>query len=96
MCNQFNAARLKIGMTESETEAVLKAKPLESGKVEAGDYKIYGSNESFNINYPLRFSNILLVFTGGKLSVIRSIPSGAEWRQELGEMFSDLPKSHRP
>ena len=34
--DQFNAARLKIGMTEMEVESVLKAKPIEAGEVEAG------------------------------------------------------------
>lgn len=45
--DQYNAARLQIEMTQSEVEAVLKAKPIESGEVEAGSFIIYGSNESF-------------------------------------------------
>lgn len=91
--DQFNAARLRIGMTESEVESVLRAKPLESGEVEAGSYRIYGSNESFNINLiSLHFRNILVVFRGGKVSGTYSAPPGAEWRRELGEWFVDLPK----
>ncbi|HEX4412717.1 MAG TPA: hypothetical protein VH107_03755, partial [Lacipirellulaceae bacterium] len=36
LCDQFNAARLKIGMTAAEVQAVLKAEPLETGKIEGG------------------------------------------------------------
>ena len=50
-------ARLNVGMTESEVEAVVKAKPIESGNVEAGVYRIYGSNESFNIDPSLHFEH---------------------------------------
>lgn len=88
--DQFNAARLKIGMTVAEVESILKAKPLESGKVEAGNYKIYGSNESFDIGYILHFSNILVVFKEGKASTIYNVPAGYEWRQKLGKLFIDL------
>lgn len=92
--DQFNAARLKIGMTEAEVESVLKAKPLESGKVEVGSYKIYGSNESFNIDndYSLHFWNVLVVFREGKVSVIYSFPARTDWRQKLRERFVDLPE----
>jgi hypothetical protein len=94
--DQFNASRLEIGMTESAVESVLKAKPLESGKMGARSYQIYGSNESFNIDsdYSLHFSNILVVFREGKASVIHSFPARPQWRRELGEGFTDLPASH--
>ena len=97
--DQFNAARLNLGMTESEVEAVLKAKPLESGKVEAGRYQIYGSNKSFNINdwhHFTCFSNILVIFREGKAVAISSIESGYDWRERLGVRITDLspdPKS---
>jgi hypothetical protein len=95
--DQFNAARLNIGMTESEVQAALKAKPLESGKVEAGDYRIYGSNESVgdisSISGTFRhFSNILVVFREGKAVAISSTPAGYDWRRKLGEATTDLPK----
>jgi hypothetical protein len=95
--DQFNAARLKIGMTESEVEATLKAKPLESGQVEAGLYRIYGSNESFDISSISgvwrHFSNILVVFRDGKAIAISSIPAGLDWRQKLGETTIDLRRA---
>ena len=90
--DQFNAARLKIGMTQPEVETVLKARPLESGKVEAGPYSIYGSNESFNIDTWLHFSNILVIFREEKTIVISSISAGYDWRGRLGEATTDLPK----
>lgn len=90
--DQFNGARVRIGMTESEVESVLGAQPLESGEVEAGSYRIYGSNESFNINLiSLHFRNILVVLREGRVIGTYTAPPGAEWRRELGEWFMDLP-----
>jgi hypothetical protein len=94
--DQFNASRLRIGMVEQEVESVLKAKPLESGRVDAGAYRIYGSNESFDITSPLHFANIVVVFDKGKASVVRGVTAGYEWRHELGKMFNDLPAPARP
>lgn len=92
--DEFNAARLDIGMTELQVDSILKAKPLEQGKVDAGLYKIYGSNESLNINYPLNFSNILVAFRDGKVIAVYSSNycTGDLWRRGLGEEFIDLPK----
>lgn len=93
--NQFNAARLNIGMTPSEVNAVFKAKPLESGKVKAGSYEINGSNESFNIPSWDHFQNVLIVFRKGKAITISSIPAGNDWRRKLGEVTVDLPTPAR-
>ena len=90
--DQYNAARLSIGMTEAEVEAMLKAKPLESGTVDAGKYQIYGSNESFNINAWLHFSNILVIYRDGKAIAIESVPARDDWRRKLTESTIDLPK----
>ena len=84
--DQFNAARLNIGMTEAEVEAMLKAKPLESGKVAAGNYSIYGSGVWFGVSDWRCFSlylNILVVFRDGKAIAISSIKSGPDWRRNL-------------
>ena len=94
--NQFNASRLKIGMTESEVEETFRAKPLESGKVEAGSFQIYGSNESFNIHRNLHFSNVLVLFSQGRAIAIYSVPSGDQWRDELAQRFIDLPSRSGP
>lgn len=91
--DQFNAERLSIGMTEADVESVLRTQPFESGAVEAASYKIYGRDESFNIDSWLRFSNILIVFREGRARIIRALTSGGDnWRQELGKGFIDLPK----
>ena len=79
-------------LSESEVEAVLKAKPIESGEVEAGSFIIYGSNEWFSINRALHFSNILVLFREGKARVIRSAGAGEGWRRELQERFIDFPR----
>jgi hypothetical protein len=92
--DQFNASRLRIGMTERDVESVLHANPVESGKVEAHSFAIYGSNESFAISHTLHFSNILVLFRDGKASGIYSgetVPGGRGWREQLGKLFVDLP-----
>lgn len=94
--DQFNGARLRIGMTESDVDSVLEAKPLESGKVDGGDYRIYGSNESFNVDDSLHFSNILVVFRDRKASAIVSVPAGYDWRWNLGQATVDLPAAVHP
>jgi len=90
--DQYNASRLQIGMTQSEVEAVLKAKPIESGEVEAGSFIIYGSNESFRIDSALHFSNILVLFRKGKANVIDSAVPGEGWRRKLKEVYVDFPR----
>jgi hypothetical protein len=96
--DQFNAARLNIGMTEADVESTLKAKPLEAGRVEAGYYRIYGSNEAFS--YPIsnagdpwhHFSNILVIYRDGKAVTIASVSAGDGWRQKLAKETIDLPR----
>jgi len=90
--DQFNAARLDIGMTQAEVEAVLEAKPLEAGNVDAGSYKIYGSDKSFNVDFWLHYSNVLVVFREGRVTVVNSIDARAGWRSALGRTFDDLAR----
>jgi hypothetical protein len=94
--DQFNAARLEIGMPESEVESIFKAKPLESGPISGGSYQIYGSNESFNLDTWLHFSNVLIVFRQGRADVIYGIPAGDEWRRKVGQLFPDLGLHRKP
>jgi hypothetical protein len=92
--DQFNASRLKMGMTESEVESVLRAKPIKEGKVEAGPYKVYGSNELLGVLPYEHYSNILILFRDGKVSGIYSgytMSSPDQWPQR--ESFIDLPLS---
>ena len=93
--DQFNAARLEIGMTPSEIEAVFKAQPIESGELEEGSYRIFGSNESFSINHAIHFANILIVFKEGKAALIYSASPGDNWRGELQWAFIDLPPARK-
>lgn len=96
--DRFNASRLKIGMTGREVETVLGEKPITSGQVEAGSYKIYGSTEYVGVDSYLHYSNILVVFQQGRLSGIYSgalVPGGKEGLRQMREWFTDLPPLQR-
>lgn len=79
-------------MTDPEVEATLKAKPIDSGEVEAGSFKIYGSTERFDIAYD-HYSNILVLLKEGRVIGIYSgeLVHGGARRNELRQWFSDLP-----
>jgi hypothetical protein len=67
--DQFNACRLRIGMSESEVESFFKAKPLKSGDATIGSFKVYGNDtEAFDLNRDLHYSNVLVLFRNGKVS----------------------------
>ncbi|HEV2969135.1 MAG TPA: hypothetical protein VGY55_04035 [Pirellulales bacterium] len=87
--DEYNAARLKIGMTEAEVESIFKAKPLRSGEVKAGSFKVYGSAESLDITAYLHYSNVLVLFREGKLVGVDSgdIPGGEDGLRRIREGF---------
>ena len=90
--DQFNAARLKIGMSPAEVREVFKNEPLEKGDVKAGHYEIFGSNESLSdIKSWHRFSNVLVLYSDGKATAIYAVGAGDGWRSVVGDWFSDLP-----
>lgn len=95
--DQFNAARLSIGMRPADVRATFRATPLDSGTSDSGAYEIYGSNEFLNIREPPLngYSNVLVLYRDGKASVILPVLVGHgldyEWRESLGEWFTDLP-----
>lgn len=95
---QFNAARLSIGMPETEVRSILKSEPLEAGKVEGSNYEIFGSTEILNIRQQPgdEYSNILVLYREGKVRVIHRVEIGLGpnyyWRQSLSELFTDLPR----
>ena len=90
--DQFNASRLKIGMTENEVEKVLKAKPIQKGKVKAGTFKFYGSTETLDLNSYLLYSNILVVFEKGKVIGIYNIGGGEKGLEDARKWWSsDFP-----
>ncbi|HUG94344.1 MAG TPA: hypothetical protein VML55_26170, partial [Planctomycetaceae bacterium] len=92
--DQFNASRLSIGMTVSEVESVLKAKPMEAGAIEAGSFRIYGSTESLDAPEILHYSNILVLFQEGTVSGIYSgsmVRGGKHGLEQMREWFVDLP-----
>ena len=89
---QFNAAHLDLGMSEAKVTSMLKAKPLEVGKADAGTYAFYGSKEFFNVSPFLRFQNILVVFHDGKAISIENCGATDDWRERLPLSYVDLPK----
>ena len=89
--DQFNAARLDLGMTQAEIETILKATAIESGEVEAGSYRIYGSHEAFNITAWVHFNNVLVIFREDEAVSIDDMNAGYRWRKELAERIIDLP-----
>jgi hypothetical protein len=93
--DQYNASRLEIGMNEQEVENVLQAKPIESGAVKGGMFKIYGSTESVGeIGPHLHYSNVLILFEDGKVKGIYSdglVPGGKQGLQTMRMWFSNLP-----
>jgi len=91
--DQFNAARLHIGMPGSEVESVFKAKPIESGEVEAGTFKLYGSTEPLWITPDLDYSNVLVLLKDEKVIGIYSggLVPGGDGVQKMRQWFVDLP-----
>jgi hypothetical protein len=90
--DQFNAGRLDIGMTEAEVEHVLNAKPLESGQLEAGSCKVYGSDESFPIDFESHFRKVVAVFREGKAIAIFDFSAGGRGRHEAPNGVIDYLK----
>jgi hypothetical protein len=102
--DQFNASRLKIGMTQAEVESVLRADPIETGDVEAGPYRLFGGTETLSVMEYLHYANILTLFRDGRLAGIYSgymVPGGERGIRSLREpvmvhgltrqSFVDLP-----
>lgn len=92
--DQFNAARLRLGMRASDVQAIFKAVPIESGVVGTNLYQIYGSIESFDITADLHYSNVLVVLRDGKVTGIYSgtwVPGGDGGLREMRHWFVDLP-----
>jgi hypothetical protein len=92
--DQFNASRLQIGMSEKEVEELFGSQPLETGEWTSGTYKIFGSDESFDIMPHLHYANVMILFVDGKLIGVYSgyaVPGGEQWRNGLQSNFHDLP-----
>jgi hypothetical protein len=70
--HRYNAARIKIGMTQSEVERILGRESLESGEFDSGSYKLYGSAKTFDIPKPLHFTNVLVLYQDGTVQGIFS------------------------
>lgn len=90
--DQFNAARLNIGMPRADVQAVFKAVPLESGDVGGYSFQIYGSTKSFDITPDLHYSNVLVVLKDGKMVGVYSggLVPGGDGLQRMRQWFVDL------
>ena len=93
--DQFNAARLILGMRESEVDSIFNSKPIQTGQVQTGIFKIYGSTESFDILPDLHYSNILTIFNNGQLAGIYSggmAPGGEQGLRKLQNFVNEMPQ----
>ena len=91
--DQFNAARLRLGMSGPEVESALNAKPIESGEVDAGTIKLYGSAKPLGITTDLHYSNVLVLLEDDKVIGIYSggLVPGGDGVQRMRNWFTDLP-----
>lgn len=84
---QFNAARLRLGMTRAEVAAALKSRPLEAGPLEAGSYEIYNDVSRYFQNPPLlHYNGVLALYAGDRLTGIysgRACPGDPEGMEHL-------------
>lgn len=92
---QFDATRLRIGMTAQDVALVYRARPLDTGNIDDRHYQVYGSTESLieaveHDSY-LYYQNVLVVFEGGKVVSIYGVPGGKDSLRQIREMFAGLP-----
>jgi hypothetical protein len=80
--DQYNACRLRIGMTETDVDSVLRSKPVHTGQLKDGVFKIYGSNESFGqLNSDVHYSNVLVIFHENKVTGVYRLGGGEKGLQ---------------
>ena len=80
--DRYNAARVRIGMDESEVQKTFVDKPIDSGKTKSGEYKLYGSADSFDLVHSLHFSNVLIEYRAGKVYGIYSGETLSGWNND--------------
>jgi hypothetical protein len=94
--DQFNAAKLKLGMTKAEVAAMLKSEPLDTGKLEAGSFEVYGSTDFAPFIEALHYHNIFALYHGDRLIGIYSgdvAPGGKDGFESLRKA---VPKAGFP
>jgi hypothetical protein len=90
--DQFNAARLRLGMTSREIKAVLKCdQPLEIGQIDGMKYEIYGSGVDFGkISSYISYQNVLIIFDDKEAIGIYGIPGGSQGVDAMHEAYPNL------
>lgn len=97
--DQFNAARLAIGMTKDDVEKQFRVTPLRSGKFPHGSFAIYGSKILFDILPQLQYSNVLALYENGKVSGIYSgetVPGGDQGLKTVQAIVPELKDRLQP
>jgi hypothetical protein len=82
---QFNGARLGIGMSEERVEDVFGSEPVETGKVQGGTYKLFGRplTSGVNVRPGLRYTNVLTLFDdSGNLTWATSVDAYGAWKKD--------------
>jgi hypothetical protein len=91
--DQFNAARLKLGMSPEDVSATFRVEPLSTGHVQAGEYRLYGSTESLNLTNDIHYANVLVLFEHDRVIGIYSgglVPGGQQGITEMKKWFTEL------
>ena len=91
--DQYNAARLRIGMTVDEVEEILDASPLRVWRHEDAAYPLYGSTDLLSILPYEHYSNILVIIREDRIRGIYSgysVPGGPNTIQRVQDGFTGL------
>ncbi|MBI5434092.1 MAG: hypothetical protein HZA52_14765 [Planctomycetes bacterium] len=80
---QFDAARLDLGMTEAEVEATLRAAPLDRGTTIGGAFCLYGSRDRLPLDDAVRHRNVVVVYRDGRACVVESIGDVDAWLRSV-------------
>lgn len=92
MRDQFNASRLRIGMTQQEIDELFKSKPLAEGNVEGGKYVLFGKfhPEAINVQAGLEYANVLTLFDeAGHLTWAIPVSPYEDWREQFDDFATE-------
>ncbi len=84
--DQFNATRLRLGMTQKEVSAVFRAKPLDAGTIDSRSFEVYGSTAYIGLTRDLDYSNVLVLYRDDRLEGVYSgscVPGGQDGLDSL-------------
>ncbi|QEG37770.1 hypothetical protein [Bythopirellula goksoeyrii] len=81
---QFNGARLNIGISEERVKNIFGSEPVKTGKVEGGTYMLFGRplTSAVNVRPGLLYTNVLTLFDDrGNLTWAASVDAYGAWQK---------------